>query len=254
METKKPKVVAVSGGFDPLHIGHVRMFEEARAMGDKLVVILNNDNWLMEKKGFVFMPQEERKAIIEAYDFVDRVFITEHIENDPDRSVVAALRAVMPDVFCNGGDRASAADIPEVAVCEELGIQMQFGVGGGKIQSSSWLTAQMPKNEIRPWGDMSTYHKEPNWWVKKLHLKAGEEISLQAHQNRSEVWVCVDGIGEANVGGNKTAMQRGQLVWFGPGVIHQLKAISDITIVEVSHGTEMSEKDIKRYEDKYGRA
>ncbi len=136
---KKGKVVAVSGGFDPVHIGHVRMFNEARALGDELVVILNNDNWLRKKKGYVFMPQEERKEVIEALRAVDRVIFTEHGEDPGDMSVVAELRRLRPDVFANGGDRKEH-NTPEGDVCEELGIAMAFNVGkGGKVQSSSWL-------------------------------------------------------------------------------------------------------------------
>src|SRR3989304_5428085 len=81
---KKSRVVAVSGGFDPLHVGHVRMFKKARALGDKLVVILNNDNWLRAKKGYAFMPEKERKELIEAFSFVDKVIVTNHMASDPD--------------------------------------------------------------------------------------------------------------------------------------------------------------------------
>jgi cytidyltransferase-like protein len=138
---KAPKkvVVAVSGGFDPIHIGHVRMFEHSRALGDELVVILNNDNWLKKKKGYAFMPEKERKEVIEALRTVDRVVITKHRANDKDVSVSRELRAVRPDIFANGGDR-KFDNVPEVAVCDEIGCTMVFNVGkGGKIQSSSWL-------------------------------------------------------------------------------------------------------------------
>jgi D-beta-D-heptose 7-phosphate kinase/D-beta-D-heptose 1-phosphate adenosyltransferase len=156
MAKPKKMVVAVSGGFDPLHIGHVRMFERARALGDELVVILNNDNWLRTKKGFAFMPEKERKEVIEALRAVDRVVITTHKPNDIDTSVSRALRAVRPHIFANGGDR-KLDTIPEVAVCEEIGCAMVFNVGkGGKIQSSSWLlkkiTSRAPR---RPSGSSS---------------------------------------------------------------------------------------------------
>ncbi len=135
----KKVVVAVSGGFDPIHIGHVRMFEHARALGDELVVLLNNDNWLKKKKGFAFMPEKERKEVIEALWTVDRVVITRHKPNDKDVSVSRELRMVKPDIFANGGDR-KLDNIPEVAVCDAIGCTMVFNVGkGGKIQSSSWL-------------------------------------------------------------------------------------------------------------------
>ena len=133
--------VAVSGGFDPLHIGHVRMFKTARKMGDKLVVILNNDNWLMAKKGRAFMPERERAEILCEFPFVDRVYITDHKPHDKDMSVVRALTKLKPAIFANGGDRKPDGDpVPEVELCESLGIKMVYNVGrGGKIQSSSWL-------------------------------------------------------------------------------------------------------------------
>jgi D-beta-D-heptose 7-phosphate kinase/D-beta-D-heptose 1-phosphate adenosyltransferase len=145
MKRKSKKIVAVSGGFDPIHIGHIRMFKEAKAHGDELVVILNNDNWLISKKGFAFMPEHERKEIIEAIDCVDRVYVTKHEVGDYSdhnfRSVCKALREVRPHVFANGGDRKPDGDpVPEVALCEELGIKLVYNVGlGGKVQSSSDL-------------------------------------------------------------------------------------------------------------------
>lgn len=139
MKNKKTKVVAVSGGFDPVHIGHVRMFEAAKKLGDQLVVILNNDNWLKKKKGYVFMHEKERKEIIEAFRVVDKVVITKHAKNFKDTSVCAELKKIKPAIFANGGDR-KLDNIPEVAVCKKINCQMVFNVGkGGKVQSSSWL-------------------------------------------------------------------------------------------------------------------
>jgi cytidyltransferase-like protein len=135
----KRKVVAVSGGFDPVHIGHVRMFNEAKALGDELVVILNNDHWLTLKKGFAFMPEAERKEIIESFKSVDRVLLTFHQPGTADMSVCRELEELRPDIFANGGDRKEDT-ILEYQVCERLGIAMAFNVGqGGKVQSSSWL-------------------------------------------------------------------------------------------------------------------
>lgn len=147
-KNKKTKiVVAVSGGFDPIHIGHIRMFEKAKEYGHELVVILNNDNWLTKKKGHPFMPEKERKEVIEALRVVDRVFLTRHGKNPKDMSVSKELRAIKPHIFANGGDRneANAADptsslYKDLNACKELNIEMVFNVGkGGKVQSSSWL-------------------------------------------------------------------------------------------------------------------
>ena len=143
---KKEKIiVAVSGGFDPIHIGHIRMFKEAKKLGDKLVVILNNDNWLLKKKGFFFMPQKERKELLESIRFVDKVVLTRHGKNPSDMSVCRELEKIRPDIFANGGDR-NKGNIPEVEVCDQIGCKMVFNIGkGGKVQSSSWLLGKVSR-------------------------------------------------------------------------------------------------------------
>ena len=147
--SEKTIVVAVSGGFDPIHPGHVRMFREARELGDKLVVILNNDNWLQQKKKYNFMGEKERKEVIEALRYVDEVVITKHPKNPEDMSVCEALIRLKPDIFANGGDR-KADNIPEYELCRKLGIKMVFNVGeGGKVQSSSSLVDKAIKNAPR---------------------------------------------------------------------------------------------------------
>lgn len=143
----KKVVVAVSGGFDPPHVGHIRMFLEAKKLGDKLVIILNNDNWLKKKKGYVFMPQHERKELLEAIVGVDEVMLTRHKEDPEDMSVSTELLYVRPHVFANGGDR-KLGNIPEVAVCSQIQCRMVFNVGrGGKMQSSSWLVERATRTE-----------------------------------------------------------------------------------------------------------
>jgi len=135
------KIVMVSGGFDPIHIGHIRYFKEAKKLGDELVVVLNNDNWLRFKKGFVFMSEKDRKEIIEAIEGVDRVFITNHKKNTKDISICRELELIRPHVFANGGDRKPDGDpVPEVELCKKLGIKIVYNVGhGGKVRSSSDL-------------------------------------------------------------------------------------------------------------------
>ena len=133
------KKVAVSGGFDPLHIGHVRLFEAARKLGDRLIVIINNDNWIELKKGKAFMPDTERKELIEALSVVDEVYLTKHDKGTKDMSVCKSLEDIKPDIFANGGDRKED-NIPEVDTCKNINCKMVFNVGqGGKVQSSSWL-------------------------------------------------------------------------------------------------------------------
>lgn len=259
----RKKTVAVSGGFDPLHIGHVRMFEEAKKKGERLVVILNNDNWLRTKKGFAFMPEKERAELIQSLSCVDEVVVTKHKVNDPDRSVSKELARLRPDVFANGGDRKKEKDIPEATVCKEHGIKMVFNIGGGKIQSSSWLTNKVMRVrdiEKRPWGSMETFEKGKHHWVKSLTVSPGEQISLQSHSKRGETWVCVDGELDALIF-EKDSQEHGQLIHmtlgafvsFGPGQTHRLKSSTGGTIIEVAVG-EPDEKDIKRFADDYGRA
>ncbi|MEK7572672.1 MAG: adenylyltransferase/cytidyltransferase family protein [Patescibacteria group bacterium] len=145
---KEKKVVVVSGGFDPIHIGHVRLFEEAKKLGDKLIVVLNNDNWIRKKKGKEFMLAKERKEILEALSSVDEVVITRHSKNTKDISICRELRKIRPHIFANGGDRF-ADNIPEFKLCKELGVEMVFNLGrGGKIRSSSDLLKEYP-NKIK---------------------------------------------------------------------------------------------------------
>ena len=127
------KIITVSGGFDPVHVGHLRMFEEAAQHGD-LVVILNSDAWLTRKKGKPFMSWDDRAEIIRGFRCVKDVVPVD----DTDGSVCEALTRLKPGVFANGGDR-KADNIPEYEVCKRLGIEMIFNVGGDKVRSSSDL-------------------------------------------------------------------------------------------------------------------
>ena len=135
----KNKTVMVSGGFDPIHVGHVRMIQEAAKHGD-VVVVANSDAWLERKKGYVFMPWEERAEIILSMRGVLDVLPVD----DSDGTVCDALRRYSPSYFANGGDRKQN-NTPEMNVCEELGIEMLWEVGGGKIQSSSDLVKNSKK-------------------------------------------------------------------------------------------------------------
>lgn len=119
-----------------MHVGHVRYFQEARTLGDKLIVILNDDEWLVRKKGYVFMPLEERIEVLRAIRYIDEIVVREPAE---DTSINHMLEKLTIHIFAKGGDR-TLENIPESEVCERRGIKMVFGVGGSdKPQSSSWL-------------------------------------------------------------------------------------------------------------------
>ena len=131
--SRQRPTVMVSGGVDPVHIGHIRMIRDAAKHGD-VIVVANSDAWLFRKKGFVFMEWEKRKELLEAIKGVLRV---EWVD-DSDETVCEAIRRIRPTYFANGGDRKSN-NVPEVQVCNELGIELLWNIGGGKIDSSSQL-------------------------------------------------------------------------------------------------------------------
>ena len=133
-------VIATCGGFDPVHVGHVRCFKESAEMKYQFENIVNGDEFLQNKKGFVFMPEEERMEIIRAMSGVD--YVTRWY--DGTQNCIEALRKISPNIFTKGGDRDSRDRIPESDVCDEVGCKIVFGVGGtDKPQSSSWLTSKL---------------------------------------------------------------------------------------------------------------
>jgi D-beta-D-heptose 7-phosphate kinase/D-beta-D-heptose 1-phosphate adenosyltransferase len=140
---KKEIVVVTSGGFDPIHIGHVRLFQEAKKLGDRLIVIINSDEWLKRKKGYVFMPIKHRLEMVKAIKGVDDVLVWD----DGTPTVSGALRKLRPDIFAKGGDRSSLDKVPEAATCKEIGCKIVLDVGrGGKVESSSWLLKRFLDN------------------------------------------------------------------------------------------------------------
>jgi len=136
------KKIMVSGGFDPPHIGHVRMFQDAAKWGE-VIVAINSDDWLMRKKGYVFMPWSERAEIIREMRSVYHVVSF----NDNDDTANQAIKIHRPNAFANGGDRKKK-NTPEMDLCDKLGIQMLWGIGGkDKPQSSSWLVDKLRENK-----------------------------------------------------------------------------------------------------------
>jgi len=143
-EGSRPTVM-VSGGFDPVHVGHIRLILDAAKFGD-VIVVANSDQWLYRKKGFVFMTFDQRKEIL---DSIKGVVLVDSV-NDTDGTVCEAIRRIEPDFFANGGDRKKT-NTPEVDVCNELGIELLWGVGGSsKSESSSDLVERVRvRTEIR---------------------------------------------------------------------------------------------------------
>jgi|TARA_B110000305_G_C19464381_1_gene656849 D-beta-D-heptose 7-phosphate kinase/D-beta-D-heptose 1-phosphate adenosyltransferase len=133
------KRVAVSGYFDPIHIGHLEYLKLAKKLGDKLVVIVNNNHQCILKKGKPFMDESDRVEIVKCLKMVDEVFLSV----DMDKTVCASLESVKPDIFANGGDR-STSEVPESSICKKYNIEMIDGLGA-KIRSSSELTGLKQK-------------------------------------------------------------------------------------------------------------
>lgn len=140
---KQKKIVATSGYFDPIHHGHIELFKLSKELGDYLIVILNNDNQTIQKKGFVFMPAEEKAKIIAELACVDTVLIS----IDEDQTQCKTLEYLRPHIFAKGGDRY-AYEIPETPICRKYGIEIIDGVGA-KVQSSSDLIKKAKEAEER---------------------------------------------------------------------------------------------------------
>jgi D-beta-D-heptose 7-phosphate kinase/D-beta-D-heptose 1-phosphate adenosyltransferase len=145
--SKKQTTVAVSGAFDPLHIGHMRYMREAAKLGDRLIVILNSDEFLLRKKGFIFMPFEDRKEILESIKGVDEVVAS----IDTDQTVSKTLELIKPDIFAKGREPVSADEIPEVETCRLIGCEVVMNVGGGKVRGDrelSWKVKDLGLEEV----------------------------------------------------------------------------------------------------------
>lgn len=189
------KVVLVTGGFDPIHSGHIEYFKAAKELGDILVVGLNSDAWLARKKGQPFMPFVERQSIVENLKMVDHCLLF----NDDDGSSIEAIknvRQLYPDsqiIFANGGDR-NATNIPEMNFLDK-NLTFKFGVGGNtKRNSSSWILEEWknPKYK-RPWGWYRVLDDKPGYKVKELVIEPGKKLSMQKHSLRSEHWYILKG-------------------------------------------------------------
>jgi len=248
------KRVLVSGGFDPLHAGHVDMFAAAKARGDRLIVAVNTDEWLHRKKGYVFMPMEMRMKIVRECRYVDEVIMA---ETDQYGAISPTIKKVKPDIFANGGDRVEG-ELPEseVAACEELGVELLYGIGGGKIASSSTFASNLMRREqaSRPWGGFEVIRRTPANWVKIIEVDPFQMTSLQRHKHRDESWVVVSGKARITTNGMVFTMQPGDVYVVPRGTLHRIENVigQPLIIVEVAVGNPQ-EDDIERRADLYGR-
>jgi cytidyltransferase-like protein len=250
------KIVLITGGFDPIHSGHIAYIQAAKKLGDLLIVGVNSDEWLTRKKGAPFMPYAERSAILKNIIGVD--FVIDF--DDSDGSAKHALWMVRQSypgnhiIFANGGDRTDK-NIPEMDVADS-NVSFVFGIGGeDKKNSSSWILKEWkaPKTE-RPWGYYRVLHETPGMKVKELTVNPGQSLSMQRHWLRSEYWIVSDGAAIVNSvtdGGyalppkylHKHAEYHVPLLGW-----HQLTNPYDmpLRVVEIQYGEQCVEEDIER--------
>jgi len=202
-QIKKQNIVIVTGGFDPLHKGHIAYMKSSKKLGDKLVVGVNSDEWLTRKKGRPFMSLEDRVSIIKELKFVEDVIIFDDADDSSTHAIWQVRKKYPNDhlIFANGGDRTKD-NIPEMVVqLTDNNISFKFGVGGSdKINSSSWILEEWksPKT-IRNWGYYRVLHENGDEVkVKELIVTPGKKLSMQKHQLRSEHWFVAEGTATVN--------------------------------------------------------
>jgi cytidyltransferase-like protein len=249
-------IVIATGGFDPIHSGHINYIKEAKKLGDVLIVGANSDAWLRRKKGQEFMPWEERASILSAIKDVDRVINFDDTDGSA-KDAIRKVRAIYPSdkiVFANGGDRTNE-NIPEMDLADN-NIEFAFGVGGfNKANSSSWILQEWkaPKTE-RQWGYYRVLHEVDGMKVKELTVEPGKSLSMQRHQLRAEYWMVSEGQCVVNsMMPNGYRLLPAELIKHQEYKIpvaewHQLTNPYDTPckIVEIQYGQSCVEEDIER--------
>ena len=254
------KYVLVTGGFDPLHSGHLEYLKEAKKLGDLLIVGLNSDAWLGRKKGKSFMSFHERKAILESIRYVDRVLSFK----DSDGTACDAIHKTLqlnsnPNsyvIFCNGGDRSIKMTPEYPHFKDNTNVEFVFDVGGSvKRNSSSWILSDWTEQKtFRSWGYYRVLHvqdgqSEPQTKVKEIQVNPGCKLSLQRHRHRSEYWIVAKGIATVEIDEQAPAEYNiHDSIIIPKGSWHRLsnKTEADLRIVEIQYGSKCEEDDIER--------
>lgn len=248
------KIVLVTGGFDPLHSGHIAYFEEARQLGDKLIVGINSDEWLRNKKSKEFMTWDERSTIISNLKMVDEI-ISFDDSDFSSRDAIIKVRQMYPTdeiIFANGGDRTEE-NIPEMDLAGSR-LSFVFGVGGtNKQNSSSWILDDWKTQKTdRLWGYWRVLDDKHTSKVKELVINPGCSLSNQRHFKRDEFWYVLHGTCsiETEFNGKKETVKVSEHSTYhiGKTVWHRAynKTKEPCHIIEIQYGEECIEEDIER--------
>ena len=247
------RISIVSGGFDPVHSGHINLMLAAKELGDELIVLLNSDKWLENKKGRPFMNFFERKMVLENFWFVDKVLEFDDTDGSAKKGLQKVVKMYKPTddlMFCNGGDRSSLNSIPENDV---PGIQLMFGVGGEtKMNSSSKLLDEYyTKPANRDWGYWEVLKNYPKLGIKlkQLTVYPNQKTSMQKHFFRGEHWFVAQGKLKLNDVYSERVYSQDKYIHIPKGHWHQIENPSDdenLVIIEVQYGEKCEESDIER--------
>lgn len=252
------KIVIVTGGFDPIHSGHLAYFQAAKRLGDRLIVGLNSDEWLTRKKGRPFMPMSERFALVSSLRIVDEV-ITYNDDDGSSRDAIIRVRQKYPDadiIFANGGDRTKD-NIPEMDLAGTR-LSFEFGVGGeDKKNSSSWILEDWKKPKTqRTWGYYRVLHEVgANTKLKELTVAPKTCLSMQRHDQRAEFWFVAEGtatvytLDQATTDPDvKCQLDVHEHTFIECKEWHQLCNETDqpLKLIEIQYGANCVEEDIER--------
>ncbi len=252
---RKQKIVLVTGGFDPLHSGHIAFFQEAKKLGDKLIVGINSDAWLTRKKGQAFMSFSERKTIIENLGMVDDILSFD----DSDDTASGAIYKLMATagygkhiIFANGGDR-NEENTPEYNTYQD-DIEFVYGVGGDyKINSSSTLLENWKQPKVkRNWGWYRVLQDRNGYKIKELVINPNSSLSMQKHFKRAEHWYVLKGVCHLKVDTGENIEEHeltpNKSFTIDKEIWHQgqNKLNAYCHILEIQHGDECVEEDIER--------
>ena len=250
-------IVLVTGGFDPIHSGHIEYFKSAKKLGDLLVVGVNSDAWLTRKKGSPFMPWEERATIVASLQHIGRVINFDDNDNSA-KDAIRKVREIYPNekiIFANGGDRTKE-NIPEMDIIDD-NLEFLFGVGGeNKMNSSSWILQEWkaPKTD-RVWGYYRVLHEQDKEVkLKELTVDPGKCLSMQRHKDRGEHWFVAEGTATVYSLNRSTDVElkgtyeKFESLHIGKTEWHQLcnEAEVPLKIIEIQYGDNCIEDDIER--------